>query len=229
MQEYTGQLVGSAREFMYKVYGWMATALAITATTAFYIFKTPTLIQTILQPGVLMALVLGQLALVLFLSFMLKRMNFATAAMAFLLYSFFTGATLSSIFLVFTLPSIVATFVVAAGMFGVMALYGYLTNEDLSSMANILMMALIGLIIGLVVNMFLRSEAFDFVLSGIGVVVFAMLTAYDVQKIKQFGQSMIAHGEMAGKISILGALMLYLDFVNLFLYLLRFLGQRKND
>jgi len=229
MQEYTGYLVGSAREFMYKVYGWMATALAITAATAFYIFKTPALSQAIFQPGIVFALIIGQFALVLFLGFMISRMNFATAVLAFLLYSLLTGVTLSSIFFVFTQASIVATFVVTAGMFGVMALYGYLTNEDLSSMANILMMALVGLIIGLFVNMFLRSAAFDFVLSGIGVVVFAMLTAYDVQKIKQLGQSMIAQGEMAGKVSILGALTLYLDFINLFLFLLRFLGQKKES
>lgn len=227
MENYTGRIVGVARDFMYRVYGWMAMALAITAGTAVYVYKTPDLLAAINSPGAVMGLIIGQLALVLFLGFMLEKMNFTTAVLAFLAYSLLTGLTLSSIFLVFTQASIVATFVVTAGMFGIMALYGYFTNEDLSSMQNIVMMGLVGLIIGLFINLFLRSSAFDFVLSGIGVVIFAMLTAYDVQKIKQFGQSMFAHGQMANKVAIMGALMLYLDFVNLFLFLLRFVGQKK--
>ena len=227
MQEHTGYIVGGSKDFVTKVYGWMGTALAITAGTAYYISQSAGILQSISQPGVMIALILGQLGLVLFLSFMLEKMNMATTVLAFLLYSLLTGVTLSSIFLIYTTVSIVSTFIVAAGMFGVMSLYGYFTNEDLSSMANILMMALVGLIIGMVVNMFLRSPGFAYLLSGIGVIVFALLTAYDMQKIKQFGQNMLAHGQMAGKISIMGALMLYLDFVNLFLFLLNIMGKRK--
>ncbi len=207
----------------------MAAALVISAGTAYYTSITPSLLQSIYSSGTIFALVIGQLALVLFLSFMLEKMNVVTAVMAFLLYSVLTGLTLSSVFLVFTQASIISTFIVTAGMFGIMALYGYLTNEDLSSMRNILMMALIGLILGGLVNMFLKSPGFNYILSGIGVVVFAMLTAYDMQKIKRFSQSMLAHGEMGNKIAIISSLMLYLDFINMFLYLLQIFGQRRNN
>lgn len=225
--QYTRYMAGTATEFLYKVYGWMGIALAISASVAYYVAHTPTVFKAIYTPGILIALVLGQLALVIFLSFLLNRMNFATAILAYLLYAVLSGVTLSSIFMVYQLGSIFSTFVVAAGMFVAMGIYGYFTKQDLSSMSSLLMMGLVGLIIGFLVNMFLRSPGFDYVLSGIGVIIFSLLTAFDIQKIKQFGQTMYAQGEEAGKVAILGALSLYLDFINLFLYLLRFMGQRK--
>ncbi len=223
-----------AREsnLMYRVYAWMCLALAITATTAYFVSQSPTFINALFSGStgsnvLLIGLFVGQLALVIILSAMLNRMSFATAAFLFILYAATLGITLSSIFLVYTYTSIAATFLVTSGMFGAMALYGYFTKSDLSSMGSYLMMALIGIIIGGLVNMFLKNETFHFVISAIGVIVFTLLTAYDVQKIKNMSQEMLGDRETMAKVSIMGALMLYLDFVNLFLYLLQFMGRRK--
>jgi hypothetical protein len=149
-----------------------------------------------------------------------------TATLLFLLYSVLNGATLSSIFLIYSVDSIATTFFVTAGTFGVMALYGAVTKQDLSKLGNILVMALIGVIIATVVNLFLKNGLLDMVVSGIGVLVFVGLTAYDTQKIKLMLADAEA-GETTEKIALLGALSLYLDFVNLFLHLLRFMGGRK--
>ncbi len=215
---------------MYGVYGWMSCALTITAGTAYYVAATPKIFMFIHQnPGVLIMLFLAQIGLVIGLSIFLTRMAFVTALAMFLLYAASLGLTLSSIFYIYTESSIVSTFVTSAGMFGVMSLYGYLTRSDLTSIGNMSVMMLFGLIIGLVVNMFLRNPMVDLVLSGIGVIVFVLLTAYDTQKIKRLGQQMVAGKEAMAKISILGALTLYLDFINIFLFLLRFMGRRRDD
>ena len=215
---------------MYGVYGWMSCALTITAGIAYYVAATPKIFMFIHQnPGVLIMLFLAQIGLVIGLSIFLTRMAFVTALAMFLLYAASLGLTLSSIFYIYTESSIVSTFVTSAGMFGVMSLYGYLTRSDLTSIGNMSVMMLFGLIIGLVVNMFLRNPMVDLVLSGIGVIVFVLLTAYDTQKIKRLGQQMVASKETMAKIAILGALTLYLDFINLFLFLLRFMGKRRDD
>ena len=215
---------------MYGVYGWMSCALTITAGIAYYVAATPKIFMFIHQnPGVLIMLFLAQIGLVIGLSIFLARMTFTTALAMFLLYAASLGLTLSSIFYIYTESSIVSTFVTTAGMFGVMSIYGYLTRSDLTSIGNMSVMMLFGLIIGLVVNMFLRNPMVDLVLSGIGVVVFVLLTAYDTQKIKRLGQQMVAGKEAMAKISILGALTLYLDFINIFLFLLRFMGRRRDD
>lgn len=214
---------------LYRVYAWMCLALALTASTAYYVSMNPTFVHLILtKPIILAVLFIFQLGLVIVLSMFLERMNMATAVFLFMIYALSMGVTLSSIFLVYTFASIVATFVVASGMFGAMAIYGYFTKADLSSMGSFLFMALIGLILGLFVNMFIKSASFNYVLSGIGVIVFTLLTAYDVQKIKYMAQEMRADQQTMAKISIIGALTLYLDFVNLFLYLLQFMGRRKD-
>ena len=219
-----------AREtnLMYRVYAWMCLALTLTAAVAFFVAGSPAFINALFtNQWLLIGLFIGQLALVIILTTLLNRMTFAMAAGLFLLYAATLGLTLSSIFIVYTYTSIAATFLVTAGMFGAMALYGYFTKADLSSMGSYLLMALIGIIIGGVVNLFLKNATFHYVLSAVGVLVFTLLTAYDVQKIKNMSQEMLADRETMAKVSILGALVLYLDFVNLFLFLLQFMGRRK--
>lgn len=214
---------------MYQVYGWMCLALALTAATAYYVAMTPAIFSFIFtHKAIVPVLLIAQLGLVIALSFLLQRMSFLTAVTLFLLYAISLGVTLSAIFMVYTLSSIFITFAVTAVMFGAMALYGYVTNADLTSMGSYLFMALVGLIIGGLVNMFLQSPGFQYALSAVGVLVFTLLTAYDVQKIKYLMEQLREDRQTMAKISILCALTLYLDFVNLFLYLLQFMGRRKD-
>jgi FtsH-binding integral membrane protein len=216
--------------FMAGVYGWMSCALAITAATAYYVASTPAIFTYIYtHSGILIGLFIAQLAFVFAISFFLNRMTFITALILFLLYAATLGITLSSIFSIYTESSIISTFITTAGMFGVMSLYGYMTKSDLTTVGNMSFMVLIGLIIGMLINMFLKSEQFDYILSGIGVVIFVLLTAYDTQKIKQIARPMLLEKELIGKITLLGALTLYLDFINLFLFLLRFMGSRREQ
>lgn len=216
--------------FMAGVYGWMSCALALTAGTAYYIATTPSVFMYIYtHSAVILGLMVLQIGLVITISAFLNRMSFATALALFLIYAATLGITLSSIFFVYTEGSIFSTFLTTACTFGAMSLYGYMTKADLTSVGSMSMMVLIGLVIGMVVNMFLQSERFDYVLSGIGVVIFTLLTAYDTQKIKQMARPMLADQEMIGKVTVIGALTLYLDFVNLFLFLLRFMGQRRDQ
>lgn len=217
-------------ELLYKVYGLMTLGLGLTAGISYFFGTNPALKNYVKTHfGLFFILLLVQLGLVMALSFMIQRISSATASFIFVLYSILTGITLSSIFIVYTEASIGVTFLVTAGMFAAMALYGYFTKADLSGMQSFLFMALIGLVIAIIVNMFLRSPAMDYIISAFGVVIFSLLTAFDVQKIKVLGEQMLASHEDMLKISILGALTLYLDFLNLFLYLLTFLGQRRND
>jgi FtsH-binding integral membrane protein len=209
------------------VYGWMSCALAITASAAYYVASTPALFAYVMQPGVVIGLIVAQLALVFGLAFFINRMSYITALILFVLYSFSLGITLSSIFYVYTHASIISTFLTTALTFAAMSLYGYVTESDLTTMGNMAGMVLIGLIIGMVVNMFLGSAQFDYILSGVGVIVFVLLTAYDTQKIKQLSRGLVGDDQVRNKVTIIGALTLYLDFINLFLFLLRFLGKRN--
>jgi len=216
--------------FMAGVYGWMGCALAITAGTAYYVASTPVVFNYIYtHTFVVVGLFIVQIGLVLAISTLINRMSFITALVLFLLYSATLGITLSSIFFVYTHSSILSTFLTTSLMFGAMSAYGYCTKADLTSMGNMSMMILFGLIIAMFVNMFLKSVQFDYILSGVGVVVFVLLTAYDTQKIKQFARPLLVEQEMIGKVTLLGALMLYLDFINLFLFLLRFMGDRRES
>jgi uncharacterized protein len=217
-----------ATRFMYKVYGWMSLGLALTGITAYAISNTALAPLIMQNMGLLLVLFLIQLGLVVSLSFFLSRLSYTTAALAFLLYSVLTGVTFSTLFLVFTQSSLALTFGITAAMFASLALYGYYTQADLTSWGNILFMALIGLIIGLFVNLFLHSSAFQYLLSAVGVIIFSLLTAYDAQQIKLMCARMLQEGHMSAKVGILGALTLYLDFINLFLMLLNFTGQRKD-
>lgn len=197
------------------VYLWMTMALFITGATALTVSDSPTLLNAIFGSKVaFFGLIIAELALVIILSSFIFRMSFLTA-------------TLASIFLLYTASSIASTFFVTAGTFGAMALFGYFTKRDLSGIGNMGYMALIGIIIATVVNLFLRSETMMWVITYIGVLVFVALTAYDTQKIKKMVMNAEVVDESTQKIALLGSLTLYLDFINLFLYLLRILGSRK--
>lgn len=216
--------------FMYRVYAWMAFALAVTAGVSYYTFESQTLFKYLMtHTGAMIGLIVFQFALVVALSSFMMKMSLTVAITAFVVYAASLGLTMASIFFVYTKTSIYATFLVTAGMFLVMALYGYFTKADLSALGSFMLMALFGLILGFVVNFFMQSSIFDYILSGIGVIVFTLLTAYDTQKIKQRAQQLVVDNETWGKIAITSALTLYLDFINLFLFMLRFMGQRRED
>lgn len=213
---------------MHHVFTWMFGALGITALTAMLVAKSSLIYTMIMNPGLLWGLIIAELALVFILSARIGKMSFFTSSLLFTIYSILNGVTLSSIFIVYTMTSIAATFFITAGMFGAMALWGYFTKKDLSKWGSIFFMLLIGLILATVVNLFLRSGAMGFIISIVGVIIFTGLTAFDVNKIKQMLAQMqgFEEGDVVRKVALMGALTLYLDFINLFLYLLRFFGRR---
>ena len=214
---------------MRKVYLWMTMALAITGFTAYYVATNETLITALVTNQILFwGLAIGELALVIGLTAAINRLSLTTATLMFVLYSVINGATMSFIFLLYTASSITSVFFITAGTFAAMALFGYFTKTDLTSMGKFLLMALIGIIIATIVNIFTKSQGLAVILNYLGVLVFVGLTAYDSQKIKQMLQMAPDAGEGAQKIALLGALSLYLDFINLFLYLLRILGSRRD-
>jgi hypothetical protein len=213
---------------MRKVYVWMTLALAITGFTAYGVATSPGILQMIYGNSWMMwGLIIAEFALVIGVSAAINRISLTMATLMFILYSVINGALLSSIFLIYTASSIATVFFITAGTFGAMALFGYTTKTDLSSMGKILFMALIGLVIATVVNLFIKSSGFTLILSYVGVLIFVGLTAWDTQKIKQMLLQAPDAGEGAQKLALLGALTLYLDFVNLFIYLLRIFGNRK--
>jgi len=213
---------------MRKVYLWMTLALAITGMTAYYVATSEAILTAILTNKALFwGLFIAELGLVLGVSAAINRLSLVMATLMFILYSVINGATMSVIFLVYDASSIATVFFITAGTFGAMAAIGYTTNKDLSSLGRILFMALIGLVIATVVNLFLKSPAMMMILSYIGVIVFVGLTAWDSQKIKQMLMQATDVDEATQKVALLGALTLYLDFVNLFLYLLRIFGRRR--
>jgi FtsH-binding integral membrane protein len=221
---------GIVSRFMYKVYGWMSVGLAITAALSYYLALTPEFVETLrAHSWLLFAIFIFQFALVMGLSFFINRMDYMTAVICFLVYAASVGFTLAPIFLVYEISSIYLTFLSTASMFGVMCLYGYFTRSDLTTMGNISLMALIGIIIASFINIFLKSPMMDYIISGIGVIVFTVLTAYDSQKIRHMAQGLMADEQTRSKIAVLGALTMYLDFINLFLFLLRFLGNKRDE
>lgn len=211
------------------VYVWMTLALVITGFVSMYVAQSYQMISFIFGNKLaLWGMLIAELAVVFYLSARINSISFTKATVMFIIYSILNGATLASIFLVYTMSSIASTFFVAAGTFGVMALYGYVTKSDLTRIGNICLMALIGLIIATLVSMFWQNSMLQMIITYGGVILFVGLTAYDSQKIKRL---LTADGievtEETQKIALLGALTLYLDFINLFLYLLRLLGDRK--
>ncbi len=216
------------RSFIVKVYGWMSFALAVTALTAMVTVSVPALIYTIVQSRFLFfGLLIGELVLVGYLSAAVQKMTVATATAVFIGYSILNGLTLAVIFLVFTRESIASTFFITAGTFGVVSVYGYVTKRDLTSAGNFFMMGLFGIIIASLVNLFFRSPAVYWVTTYLGIVIFVGLTAYDTQKIKNMNIIGNEGTDEDKKEAIMGALILYLDFINLFLLLLRLFGRRK--
>lgn len=214
---------------MRKVYLWMALAMVITGLTSYYVATSPALLEMIFtNSAVLWGLIIGELALVFGLSAAINKLSLPVATLMFVLYSVVNGATLSFVFLVYTSTSIVNVFLITAITFAVMAAYGYFTKKDLTSWGRMLFMVLIGLIIASIVNIFLKSSGMNMVISYIGVLVFVGLTAYDSQKIKEMLMQAPDAGETMQKLALLGALSLYLDFINLFLYLLRILGSSRD-
>lgn len=229
IREKEGSLSLAFPALMRKVYVWMTLALVITGITAYGVASSPNIMMWLVQkPAILWGLIIAELALVLTVSAAINRLSLTTATLLFVLYSVLNGATLSLIFMAYTLTSIASVFFITAGTFGVMAAYGYFTKRDLTSLGKLLLMALIGLIIASVVNIFfVKSSGFDLIVSYIGVLIFVGLTAYDTQKIKQMLALQTDMGEGAQKIALMGALSLYLDFINLFLHLLRIFGSRE--
>ena len=214
---------------MRKVYTWMALALTITGFTAYYVASSPAILQAIMTNQILFfGLLIGELALVWGVSAAINRLSLTTATLLFILYSVLNGVTMSFIFLAYTMTSIASVFFITAGTFAAMSLYGYFTKADLSKMGQILFMALIGLIIATIVNLFIKSSGLTMILSYVGVLIFVGLTAWDTQKIKQMLQVAPDTGEAAQKVALMGALSLYLDFINLFLYLLRIFGNSRD-
>jgi FtsH-binding integral membrane protein len=211
------------------VYLWMTLALAISGLTAMVVAGNAELVARIFATrGTLLILFLAQFGLIWAISSRIGTMSFVTATLLFLLYSVITGVTLSSIFLVFTMESLASVFFITAGTFAVVSIYGFVTKKDLSTWRSYLLMGLIGVIIASIVNWFLASEVMYWIVSYVGVAIFVGLTAYDTQKIKVLAnQCYMEDSETQNKVALMGAITLYLDFINLFLYILRIFGKRK--
>jgi uncharacterized protein len=213
--------------FLKVTYGWMCGGLFVTATVAWFLAASPALVIGIARnPLIFWGLLIGQLGVVFYLSARVNRLAPSTAAGLFLGYSALTGVTFAMVLLAYTRESVATTFFVTAGMFGALALYGTTTSRSLAGMGQFLFMGLIGVVLASVVGIFWHNDAFQFVLSFIGVIVFTGLAAYDAQRLKAMALA-IPEGQ-SGSYAIVGALTLYLDFINLFLFLLRFLGSRRD-
>jgi FtsH-binding integral membrane protein len=234
-REQTGAIT---KTFMAQVFIWMTLAMVITAVTAYLFSTMPALRESLVteqQNGRQVMTVLGwivtlaPIGFVLLMSFGFQRLSPSAMVLLFLTFSVLMGMSLSFILWVYTAASVYKTFAVTAGMFGIMAVVGYTTKTDLTRFGSIMIMGLWGIILAMIVNFFLKSSTLDYIVSIIGVLVFTGLTAYDVQKLKRIGAGigMEMADPNARKLSIMGALTLYLDFINLFLFLLRFLGNRK--
>lgn len=222
------QRVRETSRFFQQVYAWMCGGLIISWLTAYLVATTSAIYELIFSNNIIIiALIIIELGLVISLAGWIKKMAVSTATFLFLLYCFTTGLTLSVIFLVYTATSIVSVFFITAGMFAAISLYGFFTKQDLSGMGRILIMGLFGIIIASLINMFMRSAAADYVISIIAVLIFTGLTAYDTQRLKAMNIIGNEWTDEGRKESIIGALTLYLDFINLFLRLLSLFGKRR--
>ncbi|MBR4713496.1 MAG: Bax inhibitor-1/YccA family protein [Paludibacteraceae bacterium] len=224
----TNEVLSAQRTLLKNVYCWMALALVVTGLTSYYVASSERILS-LMGSGLYIGLLIAEVVLVVILSARIHKMSFAVAGVVFVIYSILNGVTLSVLLLVYTFESIALAFFITAGTFTAMALIGHFTKKDLSSMGQILLMALIGLIIATVVNLFIGSSTFQYILSYVGVLIFVGLTAYDAQKIKnqinEFGTEI---SESTMKLALMGALELYLDFINLMIYILRIVGSRRN-
>ncbi|HTL70016.1 MAG TPA: Bax inhibitor-1/YccA family protein [Candidatus Eisenbacteria bacterium] len=219
----------SESNFISKVYLWMSLGLIVSAIASVWLLSQPVLLKALFTHGfLLIALMVVEVGLVIWLSAAVLRMSAAMATSLFLVYSFLNGITLSSIFLVYTGGSIMTTFAVTAGTFFFFSLYGLTTKKDLTSVGSLAMMALVGVIIASVVNIFLKSPALMWVMTFVGIAVFLGLIAYDTQKLKTMHAHALQDAELGKKLAVIGALALYLDFINLFMLLLRLFGNRRD-
>ncbi len=216
-----------ARGFVLKVYWWMTVALAITGLVAVATATNPAIMTTLVSGPAFLVVIVAQLVVVLALSAVIRRLSAGVATGLFIAYSALTGLTFSMLFLLYTSASIAQVFFITAGTFGLVSAYGYVTRRDLTSIGNLAFMALIGLIVGFIVNMFLASGPLEFILSAVGVLIFVALVAYDTQRIKRMAMGIGEDGDVQRKAAVVGALALYLDFINLFLMLLRLFGRRR--
>jgi len=227
------------RAYMIRVYNYMAAGVALTGVVAWFTYSQAVITnaagkitgltpfgQAIFSGPLTIVLFLGTLGIVFFMSFRINKLQASTALALFMFYAGLLGLMLSSVFLAYTGASITRTFFISAASFGALSLYGYSTQRDLSPIGSFLVMGLFGLILAMLVNMFLKSTGLDFAISAIGVLIFAGLTAWDTQRIKEM-YSANDDGTIAGRKAVMGALALYLDFINLFLFLLRFMGDRR--
>lgn len=214
--------------FIRRVYNWMMLGLGLTAVISLFVSSSPTMVRLLLGNGFLFfGLLIGELALVWYLSAAINRLAVSTATAMFFVYAGLNGLTLSFIFLVYTQASIASTFFITAATFGAMSLYGYTTKRDLTSLRSFLFMGLIGVIIASVVNIFLHSQSIYWIITFCGIIVFVGLTAYDTQKIKEMALGGFGDEQTEQRAAVIGALRLYLDFINMFLLLLRIFGRRR--
>ncbi len=223
--------VTRVNSFLRSVYNWMTIGLALTGITAFYVANNPTLLNIIYGNFIVQILLfVGVFGLVFFLSSRIQKLSASTATTLFVVYAVLMGAMLSFVFIAYTASSIVSTFFICALTFGSFSIYGMVTKRDLTSLGSFMFIGLIGIIIASIVNIFIGSSALEMIISYIGVIVFVGLTAYDTQKLKEMALTMPgnASGSMIRKATIMGALTLYLDFINLFLMLLRILGVSRD-
>lgn len=230
-RSYKKEIAPESRAFLNDVFSWMGLGLALTAVVSYFVATTPSIMEmffTETGPSMLGYIVtFAPIGFVLVMSFAFQKLSYGTLVLLFALYAGLMGLSLSFIFMVYTSESIYSTFGISAGMFGAMGLIGYLTKTDLTKMGNILLMALIGVIIAGVVNMFMHSSVMGYIISFVSVLIFCGLTAYDVQKIKNLSEDHSIDAYNKSKLGIMGALTLYLDFINLFLAMLRLFGNRK--
>jgi FtsH-binding integral membrane protein len=214
--------------FFNAVYAWMAVGLAVTASVGWLVASNTSALKHLFSGGALIGIFIVQIILVVAISGAINRINAAVATALFVLYAAINGLLFASIFLVYSLPSIAGTFIACAAMFGAMSLYGMFTKANLTSMGKIMFMALIGLIVASVVNFFIANSALYWIISYAGVLIFAGLTAYDTQRLQVIANQTQGNAALAARLSVSGALMLYLDFINMFLFLLRLMGKQKN-
>jgi FtsH-binding integral membrane protein len=214
-------------QFFNSVYAWMASGIALSAVVAWWVSTQPQLMRQIFRGPALIILLLVELALVFVISGAINKISAGVATGLFMLYSALNGLTLSAIFVVYTGASLATTFLVCAGMFAAMSVYGFVTKRDLTTMGSLLFMALIGLLIASVVNIFWANSTLYWIITYAGVLIFVGLTAYDTQNLKMIAIQTADNPAMAARLAISGALKLYLDFINLFLFLLRILGDRR--
>lgn len=218
------------RNFITKVYGWMTFALAITGITSYFVYQNPAIISVLsTNVYILIGIFIGELIIVGALSMLIKKMSVFIATVIFILYSLLNGLTFSLLFLLFTRESIAITFFITAGIFGVMSLYGFTTKKNLTGIGALSMMAIVGFILASVINFFFFNKTFYWIISFVGVIAFVGLTAYDTQKIKELNIIGNEGTDEDKKEAIMGALTLYLDFVNLFLLILRFTGRKESE